>query len=131
MPRRRHGAVSVAGPVVQSIIIGPGRKRAAIIGGERVEVGDSYGWREGRADHRCRGVVEGLGGRGHSCRQASAWKKRRPNARIKNEETEPVLAVLPYLPWLRSPGARSRRSAPARETLDRISSEIDQGARGA
>ena len=32
------GAASVAGPVVQSIIIGPGRKRAAIIGGERVEV---------------------------------------------------------------------------------------------
>lgn len=36
------GAASVAGPVVQSIIIGPGRKRAAIIGGERVEIGDSY-----------------------------------------------------------------------------------------
>jgi hypothetical protein len=37
------GAAAAAGPVVQSIIIGPGRKRAAIIGGERVEVGDSYG----------------------------------------------------------------------------------------
>lgn len=35
--------MAVAGPVVQSIIIGPGRKRAAIIGGERVEVGGSYG----------------------------------------------------------------------------------------
>jgi hypothetical protein len=34
---------AVAGPIVQSIIIGPGRKRAAIIGGERVEVGGSYG----------------------------------------------------------------------------------------
>lgn len=34
---------AVAGPVVQSIIIGPGRKRAAVVGGERVEVGDSYG----------------------------------------------------------------------------------------
>lgn len=37
-----QGAVASAGPVVQSIIIGPGRKRAAIIGGERVEVGGSY-----------------------------------------------------------------------------------------
>ncbi|GIK26133.1 MAG: hypothetical protein BroJett006_23790 [Betaproteobacteria bacterium] len=38
-----QGAVASAGPVVQSIVIGPGRKRAAIIGGERVEVGGSYG----------------------------------------------------------------------------------------
>jgi hypothetical protein len=34
---------AAAGPVVQSIIIGPGSKRTAIIGGERVEVGGNYG----------------------------------------------------------------------------------------
>lgn len=38
-----EGVVASAGPIVQSIIIGPGRKRAAIIGGERVEVGGNYG----------------------------------------------------------------------------------------
>lgn len=32
-----------AGPSVQSIIIGPGRRRAAIIDGERVELGGRYG----------------------------------------------------------------------------------------
>lgn len=36
-------SATAAGPNVQSIIIGPGRRRAAIIGGERVEVGGSYG----------------------------------------------------------------------------------------